>query len=329
MNWTETTLGKARSVHSEIAELRRFLGGENVDPDTMAHLFDGHYAALAEIYLERMPIAVALDHSDFVLQYHGHLLKKGSCPLSRMHRIFDNLRKELIHVAKSHPSVSAKSFRWTGDMDLDVTVANPQLLFGFKVPDQYQPGEDNAMLANFRDPLFHAVRDSMELMGVVSASLQDQKPRERIDDFARGRPDIDVALVDAALHAARRFIPMKEAKIDFVEVGGRMVPDGHPLEMGRAEWSRATEALKETRIPHDQAEVRGSLMAVDYETMRFELRSIQDWQIKSVRCQYKPEHEDIVKRYGKKRVWAKGLADFDRDHNPRFMIVDELIPVDG
>jgi hypothetical protein len=328
MTWAQRTLNKARSMHTEIAELIRFLNAEGKDVATAGHLFDGHYSALDELYLERMQIAVALDQSDLVLQYHGPLVKHGFCPLSRMHRLFDNLRKELVHVTKTHPNLSAKSFRWKGDMDLDVTIANPKLIFGFRVPNPEDADDEAQQLRGFADPLFQAVKDSMELMGVVSASLQDERPRERIDDFARGRPMIDVALVDAALHAARRFIPLKEPKIESVEVGGKMVPDGHPLDMGKEEWSRATEALKETRIPEDIAEVRGSLMAVDYETMRFELRAIQDYQVRSVRCQYRPEHEEIVKTHGKKRVWAKGLAEFDRDQNPRYLIVDELKPVE-
>lgn len=328
MSWEQRTLNKARSVHSEISELRTFLAGEGTNEANAGHLFEGHYSALHELYLERMPIAVALDESDLVLQYHGSLVKHGFCPLSRMHRIFDNLRKELVHVTKTHPNLSAKSFRWKGDMDLDVTVANPKLMFGFRLPQPEEADDDVRLLRGFSDPLYLAVKDSLELMGVVSASLQDERPRERIDDFARGRPAIDVALIDAALHAARRFIPLREPKIESVEVGGRMVPEGHPLDMGKEEWTRATEALKVTRIPEDTAEVRGSLMAVDYETMRFELRAIQDYQVRSVRCQYRPEHEEIVKTHGKKRVWAKGLAEFDRDQNPRYLIVDELKPVE-
>jgi len=324
MTWQKRTLLKARSVHSEIAELRRFLSDQDVAPDTASHLFDGHYAALDDLYLERMPIAVALDQSDFLLQYHGPLVNKGFCPLSRMHRLFDNLRKEIVHLTKTHRNLSAKSFRWRGEMDLEVTVANPKLVFGFRVPRPESQDDEIKTLHGFQDPLYVAVKDSVELMGVVAASLSDDNPRERIDRFARGRPEIDVAFVDAALHATRRFIPQKEPKIDSVEVGGRMVPDGRHLEMGKEEWSRATEALKETRIPEDTAEVSGILMAVDYETMRFELRSIDGWNIRSVRCKYRPEHEQLVKRSGKQRVQAKGMTEFDRDHNPRFMIVDEL-----
>ena len=133
MNWADSTLNKARSIHSEIAELRRYLSAENVTESNVRHLFEGHYAALQELYLERMPIAVALDRSDFILQYHGPLLKRAFCPLSRMHRIFDNLRKELVHVTKAHCNLSAKSFRWKGEMYLDVTITNPQLMFGFRV----------------------------------------------------------------------------------------------------------------------------------------------------------------------------------------------------
>jgi hypothetical protein len=324
VNWTERTLQKARSVHSEIAELRRFLSGEQLDPAENLHLFDGHYGALEDLYLDRMPIAVALDQSDFLLQYHGPLVRRGFCPLSRMHRLFDNLRKELVHVTKSHRNLSLKSVRWKGEMDLEVTVANPKLIFGFRVPDPQSPDLQNPQITGFQDPLYLAVKDSMELMGVVTASLHDERPRERIEEFAHGRPEIDVAFVDAALHAARRLIPLREPKIECVEVGGRMVPDGQPVEMGPEEWTRATEALKVTRIPEDIAEVHGCLMAVDYETMRFELRSIQNWDIRSVRCKYKPEHESMVKQSGKKRVFAKGLAEFDRDHNPRFLLVDEL-----
>ena len=327
MNWTERTLEKARSVHSEIAELRRFLAEQGGDPDHLRHLFDGHYAALDDMYLDRMPIAVALDQSDLVLQYRGEHLQKRSCPFTMMHRIVNNIHKELVHVAKTHPNYAGGTrANWRGEADLRVTASDPRLIFGFKLPAA-NGDPDSPHLLNFEDPLYVAVKESVELVGVVSASLQDEKPRERIMDFARGKPTIDAAIIDAALHAARRFIPLKEKQIDSVEIGGLAVPDGLAVDLGRDERSRATQALAETRIPKDAADVIGNLMAVDYETMRFELRTIENWQIRSVRCKYGPEHEYIVKTHGKKRVEVHGRAEFDRDHNPCFMVVETITPI--
>jgi len=326
MNWTTRTIEKARSVHSEIAELRRFVLEQGGDPSHLRHLFDGHYAALDDLYLDRMPIAVALDQSDLVLQYHGAEVHKGGCPFTRMHRIFSNIHKELINVAKTHSNYAGGLRRqWKGEADLRVTASDPRLIFGFKLPEaDSDPG--SPLLINFEDPLYLAVKDSVELMGVVSASLQDEKPRERIMAFAKGKPTIDAALIDAALHAARRFIPQKEKGIETVEVGGLAIPEGVAVDLGRNEWSRATQALAETRIPKDEAEVVGTLMAVDYEIMRFELRHIVDWQIRSVRCKYEPEHEQIVRTHGKKRVKVHGRAEFDRNHNPCFMVVESISP---
>ncbi len=327
MSWKSLTLQKARSIHSEIAELRRFVTEQGGHPSNLINLFDGHYAALDDLYLDRMPIAVALDQSDLVLQYHGDDIEKGGCAFTRMNRIFSNIHKELINVAKTHSNYAGGLRRpWKGEADLRVTASDPRLIFGFKLPEA-NGDSDHPNLINFEDPLYLAVKDSVELMGVVSASLQDEKPRERIMDFAKNRPTIDVALIDAALHAARRFIPQKEKGIDTVEVGGLAIPEGKAVDLGREEWSRATQALAETRIPKDEAEVIGNLMAVDYETMRFELRSIVDWEIRSVRCQYNSEHEQIVKTHGKKRVKVHGRADFDRNHNPRFMVVENITPI--
>jgi hypothetical protein len=327
MNWTERTLEKARSVHSEIAELRRFLAEQGGDPDHLRHLFDGHYAALDDMYLDRMPIAVALDQSDLVLQYHGEEIQKRSCPFTRMHRIINNIHKELVHVAKTHSNYAGGTrTRWRGDVDLRVTASDPRLIFGFKLPAA-NGDPDRPHLLNFEDPIYVAVKESMELVGVVSASLHDEKPRERIMDFAKGKPTIDVALIDAALHAARRLIPQKEKGIDSVEVGGLAIPSGLAVDLGKDEWTRATQALAETRIPKDEADVIGNLMAVDYETMRFEIRDIVDWEIRSVRCQYGPEHEYFVKTHGKTRIKVHGRADFDRNHNPRFMVVETMTPI--
>ena len=326
MSWKSRTLEKARSVHSEIAELRRFVTEQGGDPGGLRHLFDGHYAALDDLYLDRMPIAVALDQSDLVLQYHGENVGRGMCSFTQLHRIVGNIHKELIHVAKTHPNYAGKSrTRWKGEADLRVTASDPRLIFGFKLPET-TGDEDKPHLLNFEDPLYVAVKESVELVGFVSAALQDEHPREKIREFAEGRAAFDVALVDAALHAARRFIPHKEKKIDSVEIGGAALPERQAVDLGRDEWSRATQALAETRIPKDNADVVGTLMAVDYETMRFELRSIVNWEIRSVRCQYGPEHEAIVRSHGKKRVEVHGKADFDRNHNPRFMVVESMKP---
>jgi hypothetical protein len=48
-----------------------------------------------------------------------------------------------------------------------------------------------------------------------------------------------------------------------------------------------------------------------------------------LRCQFKLVREEIVKTHGKKRVWAKEFAEFDCDHNPRYLIVDEFQPAGG
>lgn len=327
MSWKLRTIQKARSVHSEIAELRRFVTEQGENPSNLVNLFEGHYAALDDLYLDRMPIAVALDQSDLVLQYHGEDFQKTGCSFSRMNRIFSNIHSELINVAKTHPNYAGGlRKRWKGEVDLRVTASDPRLIFGFKLPEaNSDPLRPN--LLNFEDPLYIAVKDSVELMGVVSASLQDEKPRERIMDFAKNRPTIDVALIDAALHAARRFIPQKEKGLHTVEVGGLAIPESKGVDLGRDEWSRATQALKETSIPKGEAEVIGNLMAVDYETMRFELRCIVNWEIRSVRCQYSPEHEQIVKSHGKKRVQVHGRADFDRNGNPRFIVVENVTPI--
>ncbi len=105
-------------------------------------------------------------------------------------------------------------------------------------------------------------------------------------------------------------------------------PDNDPDTggLGREEWSRATLALAETRIPKDVAEVIGYLMPVNYEMMRFELRSIVDWETRSFKFNYNSKHENLVKTHWEKRVKVHGQVDLDRNHNPRFMVVENIIP---
>jgi len=326
MNWTKHTLDKARSVHSAITDLLKFISSEGGDPDELVHLFEGHYAALDDLYLDRMPIAVALDESDLVLRYVGPQIGEGPSPFprfTRFHRIFGDIHKEMVRVAKTHPNYACSDIDWRGDADLRITAADLRLIFGFKLPATYG-SDSNRLRLGSSDPIFVAVKESIEILGVVAASLQDENPWEIIQAFAKGRPALDVAVVDAALHAVRRIIPHNERGIDCVEIGGLAVPHGRSLELGEDHWLRATVAIAGIEVPNEQVDVVGTLCPIDPGTLRFELRGIDG--LRPIRCKYRKEHADFVKSHRRKKVQVSGRAEFDIKHNPRFVVVETITP---
>jgi len=71
--------------------------------------------------------------------------------------------------------------------------------------------------------------------------------------------------------------------------------------------------------------VAGQLTAVDYEVSHFTRRRLEDgWKVGGVRCRYREEHEEFVRNRGKKKIWVKCRACYDREMQPRFLEVDDL-----
>ena len=323
MTWAENVRFKLRAVHTEMAELRRYIQDRGLPEAEAEHLFRGHLRSLDALALEKLPLAVAMDTSDILVRYQGKDAHAGRCPITKMNRLFTNLRDQVVEMTKSHGQLSGSRFRWSGDVDLLVTACTPSLIFGFKLPE---PGvtrdQENRMLL---DPHYTALKDSLDLMGVVASSLQHENPRTMIDEFAAERGvNVDECFIDSGLVAARKLLPARDRKLESVEIAGRVVSGSEGMVIDRERWERADHIIRANHVPRDTLEIAGFLMAVDYEVSRFTLRQLDGWKVRGVRCRYREEHEEFVRNHGKKKIWVKGRACFDRERQPRFVEVDDL-----
>ena len=306
MTWAEKVRFKLRAVHTEMAELRRYIHERGLMDAEAEHLFRGHLRSLDSLALDKLPLAVAMDTSDILVRYQGKDAHAGRCSVTKMNRLFTTLHQQVVDMTKSHGQLSGNRFRWTGDVDLMVTACTPSLIFGFKLPE---PGvstrdENSPMLL---DPHYTALKDSLDLMGVVASSLQHENPRTVIDEFAAARgPSVDECFIDSGLVAARKLLPARDKKLESVEIAGRVVAGAEGLVIDRERWERADHIIRANHIPRDTLEVTGFLMAVDYEVSRFTLRQLDGWKIRGVRCRYREEHEEFVRSHGKKKIWVKG-----------------------
>ena len=325
MNWQEQVRFKMRTAHSEMAELRRWIADKGLSEAESEHLFRGHFKTLDKLALEKMPLAVALDSSDLVVRYQGRLVQGGFCPITKMNRIFSTLREQIVSMAKSHGQLSGKNLRWTGDVDLLVTACTPNLTFGFKMPPEgvTTRSDEGPMLL---DPHYTALRDSLAMMGVVTSSLREDNPRAMIDEFtSKHGANMDEAFVDAGLVAARKLIPLRESRIDTVEIAGRSVQSNHTLTLDRDGWEKANRVLQEKRIPRDTLDITGYLVSVDYDVKRFTLKRIDEsWNVRALRCSYQDDQEEFVRSFGNKKVHVKGRAYFNLARQPRFMVVEDI-----
>jgi hypothetical protein len=201
----------------------------------------------------------------------------------------------------------------------------PNLTFGFKMPPEgytSQPEKGPMML----DPHYTALKDSLEMMGVVTSSLRQENPRAAIEEFtSKHGANMDEAFVDAGLVAARKLIPLRDKKIDTVEIAGRSVHADRTVTLDRDGWEKANKVLQEKRIPRDTLELSGHLVSVDYDVRRFTLKSIDDaWRIRALRCSYQEDQEELIRSFGNKRVQVKGRAHFNLAGQPRFMVVEGI-----
>ncbi len=327
MNWQEQVLFKMDVSATELAELRRWLIEKDIPEQEASHMLRGHLRNIQMLALKRMPMAYALDNSDLLLRYEGTLSKGGAAPISKMSRLFSNLRDQIINLAKSHGQISAHRSRWPQDLDLVVTACTPDLTFGVSLPDLTQSTKSQKQLT-LLDPAYTALRDSLDFMGAVTASLQQEDPMPALRQFAtdHGTANADEYFIDTGLIAARKLIPSRASGncIERVEIGGRVVGNRESVYLDRENWDRANRILREKNIPKDTLELTGYLMEVDYEVMRLHLRQLSGWKVASVRCSYSPEQEDFVKKHGKKKIWVKGNATFNRDGEPTLLVIEDM-----
>ncbi len=146
-----------------------------------------------------------------------------------------------------------------------------------------------------------------------------------IDEFAASRgSNVDECFIDSGLVAARKLLPARDKNLESVEIAARVV-SGEGYVIDRERWDRADHIIRANHIPRDTLELTDFLMVVDYEVGRFTLRQLDDgWKVRGVRCRYLEEHEEFVRSHGKKKIWVKGRACFDRERQPRFVEVDDL-----
>ena len=320
MNWRNEVMFKLDAAISEMAEMRSWMSSKDVDGE---HLLNGHRKTIERLAIQGLPMAYALDQSDLLVKYQGKIARTGACSITRMNRLFGNIRDQIIGLAKSHGQLSGKRIRWRDDADLLVTACAPDLTFGFRLPELQAANQDET--PKMIDPVVTALRDSVELMATVTASLQEDDPQVRLQGFAqRHGADVDDYFIDTGLIAARKLIPKQEKRIESVEIAGRAVGAGESLRLDRESWERANRILREKHIPHDRIEATGYLMAVDYEVLRFSLRQLDGWKRKEIRCNYGTQHEEFVKAHGKRKIRVAGTAHFDRDGEPHLIMVEDI-----
>ena len=325
MSWLATLLGKARSIHAEIAALQSYLGtaeegAPSLTPKQIEAAFANHYAMLDDLYLHQIPFARAAETSDLLLNYRGaagHPAAREWAGLGTVDRLFGNVRTQVATMTRAvidsrESEPSAPGISGQKEPELTVHACLPGSYVGFCVPeaDAAAPGQAEAM------------RQSLHNLGRVAQALPEKSAQEQIST-AIDDPEVR----DATLGAVKKFLPYRDKSIDAIELRGRALDLALPAAIDRKIWQIADRLMVHPVESAERGTFTGHILQIDYELCRFELRWLDDPRLGNIRCAYSAALASACEQAVKRKVEVEGAVDFRRGR-PRLVHVESIRLID-
>ena len=325
MSWLDTLLGKARSIHAEIAALQTYLGSAeegtpSLPPERLEAAFANHYAMLDDLYLRQSPFARAAETSDLFLNYRsaaGHDAAGERAGLGTVDRLFGNVRTQVATMTRAvigsrdtEPETPGAPGR--KEPELTVSAYLPGSYVGFLVPEAgtASPGQAEAM------------RQSLYNLGRVAHALPEKSAPEQI---ATAIDDPEVR--DATLGAVKKLLPYRDKSVDAIELRGRALDLTLPAAIDRQTWQIADRLMVHPVASAERGVFTGHILQIDYELCRFELRWLDDPRLGNIRCAYSAALAQACEQAVKRKVEVEGAVDFRRGR-PRLVHVESIRLID-
>lgn len=306
--WKEQFEKQARLLIREIASLEAHL-----DPKGSASSVNELLRRLEQLYNSDLAIAELRDESDLIFRLQGEAFEHRP-RLQLITSIFENVTAQVTDLTKVILGQWADGRVFPSSLDLSLSgIAKGSLLFGLSAEkDQIGKsplfGDSDTLLVSTHRALSsinlvaHIVEDNDNLIHLEEVSEQIENPRER----------------DAALLAVQRLSPSGRRGIETLSVSGR---DRAPARLTSDHRKAIRESLTKPVIHGEKIRLLGYVREIDLDAHRFDLRGIDNEQIRDVRCAYRSlpnvRARDLLGSY----VSVDGLVERTADGIPRLLSV--------
>lgn len=310
-SWKEQLEKQARSLVREIASLERHL-----DPEFPSSSLDELFNTLQRIYVADLPLADLRDHSDLIIRLNGEAFEHQP-RLQLVTSIFDNFTSRITDLTKVILGSWADGRVSPSSLDLSLSgMARGSLLFGLSVDTDRN---DKFPLLQDRDTLFTSTREALSVIDLVAHLVEDNDDEVRLEEVSERIENPRIR--DAALLAVQRLAPSGRRGIETLTMssGGEK-----PAKLSSEHRRAIRESLIKPVIHGEDIQLSGYVREIDLDAHRFDLRGIDDEQIRDVRCAYRhlPDvrGRDLLGSY----VRVNGLVERTADGVPRLLSVKHV-----
>lgn len=308
--WSDHVRSQARLIIDQIADLRR-----RMPSDGKTSALDGYYAMLEDLYNRDLRLAQLRDGSDLLLRAEGEAFSHDP-RVQLVSAIFTNVTTQVTDLTKAILGVREDGRVTPSSVDLTLSgIARGSLYFGLKA----QPPGDKAPLLGEADSLYDSTRRALSLIDDVAHTVEHDDEIVSLQEVSERIEDPSVR--DAALLAVQRLAPSGRRGIESLSISSQ---NEKPALLTSDHRRAIRESLVKPVIHGEELALSGYVREIDLDARRFDLRGIDDAQIRDVRCAYRTlpnlRARDLLGSY----VRVQGLVEKSADGIPRLVSVSEV-----
>lgn len=312
-NWSDQVRRQVRLVVDQIADLRARENGGDYAPSLQIY-----YEMLDRLYDQDLRLAQVRDNSDLLLRVEGEAFNHDP-RLQLVTSVFDNVTHRVTDLTKAILGTGADGAIKPKAVDLSLSgIARGSLYFGLKaVASETLNG--GALLGQ-EDTLYKSTKWALKVIDDVAHIVEADAEHVSM----QGVSDIvtDPKVRDAALVAVQRLSPSKQSKVESISVSGGSSGE-KPARLNSMHRKAIRNSLYKPVISGDEIEFEGQVREIDLDARRFELRGIDNAQIRDLRCAYRGVEVNPNKLLGAK-ARVRGLVERMADGAPRLMSITKL-----
>ena len=309
-SWKEQIERQARLLVSEIASLER-----HIDPSQSTGSVEALYRRLNDLYAEDYQLADLRDRSDLLLRFKGDAFDDEP-RLQLVTSLFDNVTNRVTDLTKVILGNWADGRVTPASLDLSLSgIARGSLVLGLKAD---RGKSESAPLLGPSDTMLVSTHEALHSIDVVAHVVEGNEDEIELGEISERIPNPRIR--DAALLAVQRLAPSGRRGIDTLSVSAA---SEKPAFLNSDHRRAIRESLVKPVIHGEELALSGFVREIDLDAHRFDLRGIDDRQIRDVRCAYRDlrvRKSDLLGSY----VRVKGLVERTADGIPKLLSVLEL-----
>ncbi len=310
-SWKEQLERQARSLIREIASLESYL-----DPEMPSSALDELFVTLQRIYVADLPLADLRDLSDLIIRLNGDAFNERP-RLQLVTSIFENVTSRVTELTKVILGRWADGRVSPSSLDLSLSgMVRGSLMFGLSA-DMDRKGR--SPLLRESDTLVVSTKEALDAIDLVAHLVENNENQVELEEVSERIENPRIR--DAALLAVQRLAPSGRRGIETFSVSSR---GEKPARLNSEHRRAIRESLFKPVIHGDDIQLLGYVREIDLDAHRFDLRGIDNEQIRDVRCAYRHlpdiKGRDLLGSY----VRVSGLVERTADGVPRLLSVNDV-----